>query len=59
MKSKIQFILSMIIFGTIGLVVRYIDLSSSERALLSSFIGCLFLLLIFYRDEEKNIVEFS
>lgn len=29
MKSKIQFILSIIIFGTIGLVVRYIDLSSS------------------------------
>lgn len=46
MKSKIQFILSMIIFGTIGLVVRYIDLSSSERALLSSLIGCLFLIFV-------------
>ncbi|WHX64930.1 DMT family transporter [Peribacillus frigoritolerans] len=53
MKSKIQFILSMIIFGTIGLVVRYIDLSSSERALLSSFIGCLFLLLIFFMSKMK------
>ncbi|MCY8939309.1 DMT family transporter [Peribacillus frigoritolerans] len=53
MKSKIQFILSMIIFGTIGLVVRYIDLSSSERALLSSFIGCLFLLLIFFMSKKK------
>jgi RarD protein len=60
MKSKIQFILSMIIFGTIGLVVRYIDLSSSERALLSSFIGCLFLLLIFFMLKKKiswNLVK--
>jgi drug/metabolite transporter (DMT)-like permease len=37
----------MIIFGTIGLVVRYIDLSSSETALLSSSIGCLFLMFVF------------
>ena len=60
MKSKIQFILSMIIFGTIGLVVRYIDLSSSERALLSSFIGCLFLILIFFMIKKKiswNLVK--
>lgn len=60
MKSKIQFILSMIIFGTIGLVVRYIDLSSSERALLSSFIGCLFLTLIFFIMKKKfswNLVK--
>ena len=48
MKSNIQFILSMSIFGTIGLVVRYIDLSSSETALLSSSIGCLFLTLVFW-----------
>ncbi|WHY69403.1 DMT family transporter [Neobacillus sp. SuZ13] len=53
MKSKIQFILSMIIFSTIGLVVRFIDLSSSERALLSSFLGCLFLLLIFLLMKKK------
>jgi drug/metabolite transporter (DMT)-like permease len=60
MKSKIQFIFSMIIFGTIGLVVRYIDLSSSERALLSSFIGCLFLLFIFIMMNKKiswNLVK--
>ncbi|QTD40632.1 DMT family transporter [Sporosarcina sp. Te-1] len=47
MKSKIQFISSMIIFGTIGLVVRYIDLSSSETAFLSSSIGCLFLTFVY------------
>ncbi|MFJ7971668.1 DMT family transporter [Psychrobacillus sp. NPDC096389] len=60
MKSKMQFILSMIIFGTIGLVVRYIDLSASERALLSSFLGCLFLLLIFFLLKKKiawNLVK--
>ncbi|KOP82716.1 transporter [Bacillus sp. FJAT-21945] len=60
MKSKIQFILSMIIFGTIGLVVRYINLSSSERALLSSFIGFLFLLLIFIMIKKRiswNLVK--
>jgi drug/metabolite transporter (DMT)-like permease len=60
MKSKIQFILSMIIFGTIGLVVRYIDLSSSERALLSSCIGCLFLTLILVIMKKKlswNLVK--
>ncbi|WP_349729332.1 DMT family transporter [Peribacillus frigoritolerans] len=48
MKSNIQFIFSMIIFGTIGLVQRYIDLSSSETALLSSSIGCLFLMFVFF-----------
>ncbi|WP_350301404.1 DMT family transporter [Peribacillus frigoritolerans] len=48
MKSKIQFILSMIIFGTMGLVVKNIDLSSSETAFLSSSIGCLFLVFVFF-----------
>lgn len=42
-----QFILSMIIFGTFGLVVRQINLSSSEMALLSSSVGCLFLMFVF------------
>ncbi|MCY8725672.1 EamA family transporter [Bacillus inaquosorum] len=53
MKSSIQFILSMIIFGTIGLVVRYIDLSSSETAFLSSSIGCLFLTLVFINKRKS------
>ncbi|MFJ5790280.1 DMT family transporter [Lysinibacillus sp. NPDC093197] len=53
MKSKFQFILSMIIFGTIGLIVRKIDLASSERALLSSFIGCLFLTVLFFMMKKK------
>ncbi|MED0932126.1 EamA family transporter [Bacillus mobilis] len=53
MKYKLQFILSMIIFGTIGLIVRYIDLSSSETALLSSSIGCLFLILVFIKQRKR------
>lgn len=47
-KYKIQFVLSMIIFGAMGLIVRYIDLSSSETALLSSSIGCLFLIVVLF-----------
>lgn len=47
-KYKIQFVLSMIIFGTMSLIVRYIDLSSSETALLSSSIGCLFLIVVLF-----------
>jgi len=53
MKYKIQLILSMIIFGTIGLVVRHIELSSSEAALLSSTIGCLFLICVFLSTKKK------
>lgn len=53
MKSSIQFILSMVIFGTIGLVVRYIDLSSSETAFLSSSIGCFFLTLVYISQRKK------
>ncbi|MBR9649224.1 DMT family transporter [Clostridium tyrobutyricum] len=53
MKYKIQLILSMIIFGTIGLVVRHIELSSSELALLSSAIGCLFLICVFLSAKKR------
>lgn len=52
MESNIQFILSMVIFGTIGLVVRHIDLSSNETAFLSSSIGCFFLLLVFFKQRK-------
>ncbi len=45
----------MIIFGTIGLVVRYIDLSASETAFLSSLIGFLFLSLVFYKQRRTFI----
>lgn len=48
MKSNIQFLLSMIIFGTIGVFVRYIDLTSSEIALLRGLIGSLFLMTVLF-----------
>ncbi|OIK15878.1 transporter [Bacillus sp. MUM 116] len=53
MKSKIQFLLSMIIFGTIGVFVRYIDLASSEIALLRGLIGCLFLMTVMFMMKKK------
>ncbi|MDN4606744.1 DMT family transporter [Sporosarcina highlanderae] len=53
MKSKFQFTLSMIIFGTIGLFVKYIDLSSSEIALLRGLIGSLFLMTVIFIVKKK------
>ncbi|MEK5215773.1 DMT family transporter [Psychrobacillus sp. FSL H8-0487] len=53
MKSKIQFLLSMIIFGTIGVFVRYIDLSSSEIALLRGLIGSMFLTTVMFLMKKK------
>ena len=53
MKSKIQFLLSMIIFGTIGVFVRYIDLASSEIALLRALIGSLFLMTVIFLMKKK------
>ena len=53
MKSKFLFLLSMIIFGTIGVFVRYIDLSSSEIALLRGLIGSLFLMAVMFLMKKK------
>lgn len=53
MKSKIQFLLSMVIFGTIGFFVRYIGLASSEIALLRGLIGSLFLAVVLFLMRQK------
>lgn len=53
MKSKIQFLLSMVIFGTIGVFVRSIDLTSSEIALLRGLIGSLFLPTVLLIRKKK------
>lgn len=53
MKFKIYFLLSVMIFGTIGVFVRYINLASSEIALLRGFIGSLFLLAITIVNKQK------
>ncbi|WP_373485228.1 DMT family transporter [Acetobacterium malicum] len=57
MKSKLMFILAMVIFGTIGIFVRYINLESSEIAMLRGLIGSLFLLLISLIRREKMILS--
>ena len=48
-----MFILAMVIFGTIGIFVRFINLESSEIAMLRGLIGSLFLLLISLIRREK------
>jgi len=52
-KSKLMFILAMVIFGTIGIFVRFINLESSQIAMLRGLIGSLFLLLISLIRREK------
>lgn len=47
MREKLSFIISMIIFGAVGVFAKYINLPSSEIALWMSLIGSSFLLLIF------------
>lgn len=44
MKGQVKFIVVMLIFGSIGIFVKGIDLSSSEIALLRGAIGCIFLI---------------
>jgi drug/metabolite transporter (DMT)-like permease len=48
-----MFILAMVIFGTIGIFVRFINLESSEIAMLRGLIGSLFLLLISLIRRDK------
>ncbi|MFB8374560.1 DMT family transporter [Paenibacillus taichungensis] len=53
MKEKLYFLLSMIIFGAVGVFAKYIDLSSSKIALFLSLIGAVFLLFIFVFRKQK------
>ncbi len=45
MKGKIRLVITMLIFGSIGVFVKKIDLTSSEIAFLRGVIGSLFLLV--------------
>ena len=45
-NAKIQLVLSMVLFGTIGLFVRYLSMPSSVIALCRAWIGGLFLLAV-------------
>lgn len=63
MPGKLKMTLAMLIFGSIGLFVKNIDLSSSEIALFRGMIGSLFLIVISFilkknlrfRTTKKNI----
>ncbi|AHF07108.1 DMT family transporter [Desulfitobacterium metallireducens] len=44
MNSKLRLVIAMLIFGSIGVLVKNIDLSSSEIALLRGMIGSIFLI---------------
>jgi drug/metabolite transporter (DMT)-like permease len=46
MNGKMRLIITMLIFGSIGVFVKKIDLSSSEIAFLRGVIGSIFLLLV-------------
>lgn len=64
MPGKLKIIMSMLIFGSIGLFVKNIELSSSETALLRGIIGSIFLFVasivlkkkLNFRTSKKNIV---
>lgn len=52
-KSRNMLILSMCVFGTIGILRRYIPLSSSLVALVRGVIGSLFLMLVVLLNRKK------
>lgn len=64
MTEKIYFIISMLIFGSIGLIVKGIPLSSSQIAMIRGVIGSLFLIIAAlvmkkkpsYKEIKKNLI---
>lgn len=57
-SGKISLIISMIIFGTIGIFVKYIVYSSAMIAMIRGIIGALFLFLVHaLRKDKYNVVE--
>jgi hypothetical protein len=64
MHAKIKVIVAMLIFGSIGIFVRYISLFSTEIAFLRAAIGSMFLAgsIFFFRQKlsyqaiRKNIL---
>ncbi|WP_459201727.1 DMT family transporter [Methanococcus sp. CF] len=61
MKEKLYFVLSMVIFGAVGIFAKYINMSSSKIALFLSLIGLIFLLVIFIGKKQtvswRNVKE--
>ncbi|WP_312472103.1 EamA family transporter [Neobacillus sp.] len=53
MKTKLRLIMTMLIFGSIGVFVKKIELTSSEIAFLRGVIGSLFLLIASFLFKHK------
>ena len=51
--AKLKLVATMLLFGTIGIFVRYINMPSSFIALARGFVGALFLLLVVLLRGEK------
>lgn len=56
-KELIKFILAMALFGTNGLIVSKISLSSSEIVLLRTFLGSIFLLIVVIAGQGFSFSE--
>lgn len=54
LKSKLMNLSAMLIFGTIAIFVRNIELTSKEIAVLRGIIGSLFLLIVILFSKEKT-----
>ena len=52
-SAKLKLILSMLVFGTIGIFVRYIGLPSSVIAVSRGYVGMLFLILVLAVRRQK------
>ena len=55
MKSIMSFIASMVIFGTIGAIVRFIELPSSEIALFRGILGVVFILPFLFMNKANRL----
>ena len=58
-KAKLSLILSMFIFGTIGIFRKYVPLSSGLLAISRGYIGALFLILLIFIKKDKNLSKLS
>jgi len=57
MKGKMRLIMTMLIFGSIGVFVKKIELTSSEIAFLRGVIGSIFLLLASFLVKHKPSIK--
>jgi len=57
MKSVIIFTISMVIFGTLGAVIRFINLPSSEISLIRGLLGVMFLTPFLLVNRRKGMLD--